>query len=91
VEIFVRYEAYIERSRKHLEARDAYERMSLKGVTYDAVPSLSNEGREMLERGKPSTLGAAQRLRGVRDSDITALLVHLKRRGGVSRETSLAE
>ncbi len=91
VEILVRYEAYIERSRKHLEARDAYERMSLKGVTYDAVPSLSNEGREMLERGQPSTLGAAQRLRGVRDSDITALLVHLKRRGGVSRETSLAE
>ena len=87
VEIHVRYDAYIERSRKHLEARATYERMSLRDVRYGEVPSLSNEGREMLERGRPATLGAAQRLRGVRDSDVTALLVHLKRRGGVSRET----
>jgi tRNA uridine 5-carboxymethylaminomethyl modification enzyme len=87
VEIHVRYDAYIERSRKHLEARSAYERMSLREVRYGDVPSLSNEGRETLERGRPATLGAAQRLRGVRDSDVTALLVHLKRRGGVSRET----
>jgi tRNA uridine 5-carboxymethylaminomethyl modification enzyme len=61
--------------------------MSLREVRYGDVPSLSNEGRETLERGRPATLGAAQRLRGVRDSDVTALLVHLKRRGGVSRET----
>jgi tRNA uridine 5-carboxymethylaminomethyl modification enzyme len=90
VEIHVRYDAYIERSRKHLEARAAYERMSLREVRFGEVPSLSNEGREMLERGRPATLGAAQRLRGVRDSDVTALLVHLKRRGGVSRETPAA-
>ncbi len=88
VEILVRYEAYIDRSRKHLDGRAAYERMSLDGMSYQTVPSLSNEGREMLERGRPATLGAAQRLRGVRDSDITALLVHLKRRGDVSRETT---
>lgn len=90
VEIRVRYESYIERSRKHLEARETYERLSLNEVSYDAVPSLSNEGREVLARRRPPTLGAAQRLRGVRDSDVTALLVHLKRRTPVSRETSLA-
>jgi tRNA uridine 5-carboxymethylaminomethyl modification enzyme len=90
VEIRVRYEAYIERSRKHLEAREAYERFTLHDVAYDAVPSLSNEGREVLVRSRPPTLGAAQRLRGVRDSDVTALLVHLKRRPPVSRETSRA-
>ena len=90
VEILVRYESYIERSRKHLEARAAYERLSLRDVSYDAVSSLSNEGREVLARSHPPTLGAAQRLRGVRDSDVTALLVHLKRRSVVSRETSLA-
>jgi tRNA uridine 5-carboxymethylaminomethyl modification enzyme len=92
VEILVRYESYIERSRKHLQAREAYERMSLRSLRFDGVPSLSNEGREMLERARPATLGAAQRLRGVRDSDVTALLVHLKRRGvePVSRETPAA-
>ena len=88
VEIQVGYDAYIERSRKHLEARAGYERTSLDGVAFDAIPSLSNEGRETLERGRPATLGAAQRLQGVRDSDVTALLVHLKRAGRVSRETS---
>jgi len=91
VEILVRYESYIERSRKQLESRVSYERLSLRELAFEAVPSLSNEGREMLARGRPATLGAAQRLRGVRDSDVTALLVHLKRRGGVSRETSAAD
>jgi tRNA uridine 5-carboxymethylaminomethyl modification enzyme len=90
VETLIRYESYIERSRKHLEARRQYERMSLRSLRYEGVPSLSNEGREMLERARPATLGAAQRLRGVRDSDVTALLVHLKRSDAVSRETSPA-
>jgi len=90
VEILVRYASYIERSEKQLSARAAYERLELRGVEFEAVPSLSNEGREMLRRGRPATLGAAQRLRGVRDSDVTALLVHLKRRGPVSRETPRA-
>ena len=84
------YESYIERSRAQLEGRSRYEELALAGVAYSAIPSLSNEGREALERGHPRTLGAAQRLRGVRDSDVTALLVHLKRRGAhdVSRETT---
>ncbi|MEX2502959.1 MAG: tRNA uridine-5-carboxymethylaminomethyl(34) synthesis enzyme MnmG [Trueperaceae bacterium] len=90
VEILIRYEAYIERSRKQMEGREAYERLELRDLAYGAVSSLSNEGREVLERSRPATLGAAQRLRGVRDSDVTALLVHVKRRGSVSRETSLA-
>lgn len=87
VEISIHYEAYIERSRKHLEARSEYEAVSLRELNFQSVSSLSHEGREMLERAKPATLGAAQRLRGVRDSDVTALLVHMKRRH-VSRETS---
>lgn len=86
VAILVKYASYIERSRKELEARREYEELDLDALDFQAVSSLSNEGREMLERARPATLGAAQRLRGVRDSDITALLVHVKRRN-VSRET----
>ena len=86
VEIVVRYASYIERSKKHLDERSEYEGMSLAGVDFEGVASLSAEGREVLQRGAPHTLGAAQRLRGVRDSDVTALLVHMKTRG-VSRET----
>jgi tRNA uridine 5-carboxymethylaminomethyl modification enzyme len=86
VEILVRYASYIERSERHLASRAEHEKTSLERVDFARVPSLSSEGREVLERWQPATLGAAQRLRGIRDSDVVALLVHLKART-VSRET----
>ena len=82
VEILLKYSSYIDRSRKQLESRAEYETKSLGEVDYSAVASLSNEGREALERVRPASVGAAQRLRGVRDSDVTALLVHLVSRQG---------
>ena len=88
VEVLVRYAGYIERSRKELDGRARYEAWSLEGVAFGRVPSLSAEGRGALERAQPMTLGAAQRLRGVRDSDVSALLVHLKTRPDVPRETA---
>jgi tRNA uridine 5-carboxymethylaminomethyl modification enzyme len=89
VEVLVRYAAYIERSQRELASRSRFETWSMDEVAYGRVPSLSAEGRAALERGRPATLGAAQRLRGVRDSDIAALLVHLKARPDVPRETSV--
>ncbi|MDZ7706120.1 MAG: tRNA uridine-5-carboxymethylaminomethyl(34) synthesis enzyme MnmG [Trueperaceae bacterium] len=92
VETEVKYAAYIERSRKELAARQGYETLQLGSVDFARVPSLSSEGRGVLEKQRPATLGAAQRLRGVRDSDVTALLIHLKTRTvsheTVSRETT---
>lgn len=79
VEILTKYAAYIERSSRELTARQGYEAMSLGAVDFGRVASLSGEGLEMLLQNRPATLGAAGRLRGVRDSDVTALLVHCKR------------
>lgn len=78
LEILVRYDSYIRRSQRELEKRVEYEHLSLDGVDYGRVPSLSGEGRERLEAALPDSLGAASRLRGIRDSDVTALLVHLR-------------
>ena len=78
VETLVRYASYIERAKRHLEERAEFESRSIAHVDFSRVASLSSEGREALERARPATLGAAQRLRGVRDSDIAALLVHLR-------------
>jgi tRNA uridine 5-carboxymethylaminomethyl modification enzyme len=86
VEIALKYESYISRNMRELENRREYEELSLARVNFAIVPSLSTEGKQMLENSRPSTLGAAQRLRGVRDSDVTALLVYLKSKN-VSRET----
>jgi len=81
VEILIKYEAYINRAQKDLEARRDYEQLALNNIDYPVVPSLSLEGRSALERHQPASLGAASRLRGVRDSDVTALLVYVKARG----------
>ena len=86
VEISLKYNSYIDRSQRELENRKDYEELSLAKVNFSGVPSLSTEGKQMLEKSRPATLGAAQRLRGVRDSDIAALLIYLKSRN-VSRET----
>ena len=88
-EILVKYAAYIERSQRELTAREDYESLSLQAVDFGRVSSLSKEGSEMLLRYQPKTLGAAQRIRGVRDSDVTALLIHTKTQArNVSRETA---
>jgi tRNA uridine 5-carboxymethylaminomethyl modification enzyme len=86
VEIALKYSSYIDRSKRDLDNRKDYEELSLARVNFSGIPSLSTEGKQMLEKSRPATLGAAQRLRGVRDSDINALLIHLKSKN-VSRET----
>ena len=89
VETLMRYASYIERARKQLDARSEHESKSLLGIDFRAVPSLSNEGAEALERARPANLGAASRLRGVRDSDVTALLVHLAGREHASHSAKV--
>lgn len=86
----VRYASYIERAKQQRDGQATYERMSLEGVDFGAVASLSTEGLQALRRAAPASLGAAQRVRGVRASDVAALLVHLKvqRHGGSARRTS---
>lgn len=86
----VRYASYIERAKQQRDGQSAYERMSLEGVNFESVASLSTEGLQALRRAAPASLGAAQRVRGVRASDVAALLVHLKahRHGGSDKRVS---
>ena len=93
----MQYASYIERAQRQLASRAQQDSASLTDVDFARVASLSHEGRDALIAAVPATVGAAQRLRGVRDSDVAALLVHLKslsrgdgghgRTGDVSRET----
>ncbi|KQR15555.1 tRNA uridine-5-carboxymethylaminomethyl(34) synthesis enzyme MnmG [Deinococcus sp. Leaf326] len=86
VEIRVKYAGYIDRARQQLRAEDRARDLSLRGVEFAGVASLSNEAREKLARLQPQTVAQASRISGVRHADISALLVHLRQRG-VSRET----
>ena len=88
VEIRVKYAGYIRRAEVQLRAEDRSRGMSLEGIDFSGIAALSNEAREKLGRAQPRTVEQASRISGVRHADISALLVHLKQRGGdVSRET----
>ncbi|GMA15665.1 tRNA uridine-5-carboxymethylaminomethyl(34) synthesis enzyme MnmG [Deinococcus metallilatus] len=87
VAIRVKYAGYIERAERQLTAENRARELSLKGVEFGRITALSNEAREKLERVRPATVEQAARVPGVRHADISALLVHLRRNEGVSRET----
>lgn len=87
VEIRVKYAGYIRRAEVQLRAEDRSRGLSLEGVDFGGIAALSNEAREKLGRAQPRTVEQASRISGVRHADISALLVHLKQRGGdVSRK-----
>jgi len=82
VEIRAKYAGYIERQEKLREKMRDLEALRLpEGLDYPRVPGLSREAVEKLSRFRPRTLAEAARVPGVRDSDLTALLVHLKKGG----------
>ena len=43
-----------------------------------AIPGLSNEAREKMDRVRPRSVGQAARIGGVTPADISILLVHLE-------------
>jgi len=86
VEIRARYAGYIERQQRELERRRELEKHRLpENIDYRRVHNLSREAVEKLSRRRPRTLAEAARIPGLRDSELTALLVHLIREGAAKR------
>lgn len=78
VEIFLKYESYIEREEKLARKIEGLENYRIKAdFDYDRVKALSSEGREKLKKIKPETIGQASRISGVSPSDISVLTVYL--------------
>jgi tRNA uridine 5-carboxymethylaminomethyl modification enzyme len=81
LEIELKYSGYIERQEASVERTRALDgRVLPKDLNYLALNGLSNEAREKLNSVRPHTLGQAGRVSGVSPADVSALLVHLKRR-----------
>jgi tRNA uridine 5-carboxymethylaminomethyl modification enzyme len=79
-EIELKYEGYIHRQREAVERMERYEDLAIpSSLNYSRLNSLSTEGREKLERFQPRSLGQASRISGVSPSDISILLVHLRK------------
>lgn len=80
LEIDVKYEGYIKRQTSQVERASHMEEMYVPvDLDYTKVHSLSHEGREKLTGIKPSSLGQASRIPGLRPADIQSLAVHLER------------
>jgi tRNA uridine 5-carboxymethylaminomethyl modification enzyme len=85
LEIKIKYEGYIRRQKKLAERMLQIERVRIPcDFSYD-IEALSAEARLKLEKFRPTTLGRAARLSGVRSSDLSILMIHLGKRERVER------
>ncbi|HOZ17264.1 MAG TPA: tRNA uridine-5-carboxymethylaminomethyl(34) synthesis enzyme MnmG [Candidatus Fermentibacter daniensis] len=82
-----RYAGFVSRAERRARELDRLSEISLEGVTdYLGMEGLSRETREALQKARPSSLGEASRIPGMRPSDMEGLLVGVLRR--VPRGTS---
>ena len=81
VEINLRYEGYLERQRRQVEAFRRMEDVKIPpDLSYFDIKGLRIEAQQKLEKIRPETLGAAQRISGVSPGDIAVLLIKLEQR-----------
>src|SRR3989338_2637781 len=80
INIQAKYFGYLARQEKEIERQKYYEdRVIPESIDYNAVPSLSTEVRQKLQKIRPSTIGQASRISGVTPAAISLLLVYLMR------------
>jgi tRNA uridine 5-carboxymethylaminomethyl modification enzyme len=85
-EIALKYSGYIERENEQADKMLRLDKMKIpNSFPYADVSSMSNESREKLSLVKPSNLGQASRIPGIKPTDISILMVWLD---NVSHETS---
>ncbi len=77
VETDIKYAGYLRREQSRASMARRMAGVSLAALDFSAVPGLSHEVQERLERARPLTLDAAARLPGVTPAAITAVAVYL--------------
>ena len=80
LEIELKYEGYIKRQEEVVKKVEKFEALNIPlNFNYLILNSLSTEGREKLFKVKPRSIGQASRISGVTASDISILLVYLRK------------
>jgi tRNA uridine 5-carboxymethylaminomethyl modification enzyme len=75
-----RYEGYIKRQQEAVDRMKQLEGKKIpKGMTYDCIPGLSTELKMKLMKIEPSTIGQAERIPGMTQAAITAILIMMKK------------
>ena len=80
VEIQIKYEGYIRKVLREAEKMLKNEEKQIpEDLDYDKIPNLASEARQKLKKIKPLTVAQAVRISGVNPSDISILLVYLRK------------
>ena len=80
VEINLKYESYIIKEKEVVEKMQRLDKSKIPNkFNYNKLVSLSAEGKEKLSKIKPKSIGQASRISGVSPSDVSILMVHLKK------------
>jgi tRNA uridine 5-carboxymethylaminomethyl modification enzyme len=92
VEIAIKYSGYVERQEIEVARLKNLEDKAIP-ATFDfaTVPSLRLEARQKLTKIRPQTIGQAARISGVSPSDVSILLVWLRRAGEANLKTKTAD
>ncbi len=76
----IRYEGYVLKQEKEIEALKAsYKMLIPDSIEYSKIKGLSNEAKEKLEASRPQNLGQAANIPGLSSSAITLVKIHLKK------------
>lgn len=79
-EIKIKYEGYIQREKIIADKIKRLESLRIpEDIDYSELVSISTEGRQKLQRIRPSNIGQAGRISGVSPSDVNILLMYLGR------------
>ena len=80
VEINIKYEGYIRKAVQEAEKMLEYENIKIpEDIDYTTVINLASEARQKLNDIRPISVGQAMRISGVNPSDITMIMMHLKK------------
>lgn len=80
LEVIVKYEGYIEKAKKEAIRLAKLEEVKIPdGIDFLKLDGLRLEARQKFNNVKPHTIGQASRISGVNPSDISMLLLHLKK------------
>ncbi|KAE8547253.1 tRNA uridine-5-carboxymethylaminomethyl(34) synthesis enzyme MnmG [Marinobacter nauticus] len=89
VEIEIKYEGYISRQADEIERLRKNENTALPlDLDYDVIGGLSNEIKQKLKDVRPETVAQASRIQGVTPAAVSQILVHLKKRDLLKKQSA---
>ena len=80
LEIEIKYEGYIQKVEREAEKMlKNEEKLIPKDIDYSKILNLATEARQKLEKIRPESIGQALRISGVNPSDISILMIYLRK------------